>query len=306
MFPDRNFSSDNLLVLLQPQLTDMGEPIDFAVESYMESLRDLARFIDGVCRTKRSPGFAWMNALLTHIARLIHRLPGGAPVNISDTLRLICTFQAEEIWKSVIAGQELRAKQEIGRLTPRNFPFDGLVNPQLIEEAVQRFRDQCRQFSSGLLDEIPDKADCLQKDLRAQVLAAWQKQLAAHRVVLLQQMSQTMTTTGQQLARDASNDAVNAVNGLTLQTALDCASTDPFCERAIATAVRKLTLAAENIHPHCAQLIADRFGVLRANIERDVRAAVDPHWQQKKRDARAWQAAENDKQAQAQLAAQAE
>jgi hypothetical protein len=59
------FKPDNLLMLQQPQLTGLRMPIEFAVESYFESLRDLARFIDSVCRRKKTRGFAWMNSILT-------------------------------------------------------------------------------------------------------------------------------------------------------------------------------------------------------------------------------------------------
>jgi hypothetical protein len=34
-FPDHNFNPDNLLVLLQPQLSEFGMPIEYAADSYM-------------------------------------------------------------------------------------------------------------------------------------------------------------------------------------------------------------------------------------------------------------------------------
>jgi hypothetical protein len=54
-FPKHGFTPENFLVLLQPQWYDDSRDVQsYMRESYMESMRDLVRFIDAVCRTKRS------------------------------------------------------------------------------------------------------------------------------------------------------------------------------------------------------------------------------------------------------------
>jgi hypothetical protein len=201
-FPQLGFKSDNLLVLLQPQLTDMGMPIDFAVESYLESLRDLARFIDSVCRTKRSPGFAWVNSILTNIAAIIHRLPAGSTVNISDTVRLIYIFQAKAVAKSIIASHSQRAKMEVEKIPLRNFPFDCRIDPKYIDEALSRFEEQCNAFYHGLLSEILDKASLLRQDICERVRAEWGKQMAASRAVFLEQMNRQVTDNCERVAQE--------------------------------------------------------------------------------------------------------
>jgi hypothetical protein len=305
-FPKLGFTPNNLLVLEQPQLADAFGAIDFAPESYLESLRDLARFIDGVCRRKRSPGFAWMDTILTSIAEIIDRLPAVSQVNISETVRLICISQAEEVAKSTIAAHAFRAQQEVPKIPLRAFPFEGGIDPQLIDEAIARFETQCSAFWYGLLEEIPDKAAVLRQQIRDRVMAEWQMQRERRRAVLLEEMIQRLTETQQKLSREASSQAVNEVNHLSFQTTLDCVSADPFCQTAIAAAIKRLAIFAESLHPRCAFLIPDRFALLNSSIDRDVRTAVDPHWCEKKQAAQAWQAAEHDKKVRDELAAQAE
>jgi hypothetical protein len=229
-FPKLGFTRHNLLVLEQPQLADMGSAINFAPESYMESLRDLVRFIDGVCRRKRSPGFAWMNSILINIADIIHRLPGGSAVNISETVRLISISQAEEVSKSIIAAHAFRAKSEVLKVPLQAFPFDGGIDQRFIDEAIAAFEVQCNAFWHDLLDEIQDKATVLEQEIRERVMAEWKRQQESRRTALLDEMIRKLTETQQSLSREASTNAVNEVNGLSFQTALDCVSADPFCE----------------------------------------------------------------------------
>jgi hypothetical protein len=277
-----------------------------AIDSFMESLRDFSRFVDRVCRTKRSPGFAWMNSIVTSVALTIDRLPTASAIDITNTIRFICTFQAEDISRSILAGAPLEAKTAVERISLQNFPFESPANQGFADNAVHRFETRCRTFSEGLLDEIPDKIASLRQTIRDQMQTEWQKQWTSRRLALLNQLSNEVTEIGQRLANEASNSAVNEVNSLTFQTALDCVSADPFSERAIATGLRELTIAAERLHPRCPILIADQFCVLKANIERNVRTAVSPHWTRKKKAAQEWKTSELDKVHQANLRAEAE
>jgi hypothetical protein len=153
----------------------MDGPIPFAAGSYLESLRELAQFIRDICRLKLSLEFAWINSIFTSIAAIIHRLPAGSPVNITDTVRLICTHQAEEAAKAILAGCALATKTEIEQINRSDFPFDGSVKASCVDVAILRFEAQCKAFSPELLDEIPEKAAMLRRDIRDQWLAEWQR-----------------------------------------------------------------------------------------------------------------------------------
>jgi hypothetical protein len=304
--PQLGFTPETLLVLLQPQVGDMDGPNPFGEQAYMSSLRDAARFIDGVCRTRRSPGFGWMNSVLTNVASKINRLPGVSPVDIGDTFRLICTQMAEEISQSIIAGGIIQVSAEMDRLSVLNFPFANDADPRFANDAVQRFTTQCDAFSHELLDEIPDKAALLRQNVRESILAEWNRRWTARRAVLIDQIAGNLRNAAQQLILEAGNDAVNDVNGLSFQTALDYANEAPVCDKWINLGTQKLTIAAERIHPRCVVLVPDLFDILKGKLERDVRLKVDPEWRRKKQQAQAWQEAERDRAYQAQLEAQAE
>jgi hypothetical protein len=302
---NRGLNSDNFLVLQQPHLGCM-HPNKFARDSLLESMRDLSRFIDSVCRTKRSPQFEWMHSVVNGVAAIIDHLQSASTIDITDTLRAICAFQAEEVMRSILSRAPREAIAGVGKILLRNFPFDNSINPRFAEDALVRFETQCKGFYEGLLHEIPEKVVSLRHNICEHLQAEWHKAWEGRRLALLDQLSKEIGIQADKFSREAANSAVNEVNGLSLQTALDCVSADPYCERAVAAGLKQLTMAAERLHPKCAVLIVDRFGVLKANLEHAVRIAIDPHWRKKKQEAQTWQSAEKDKAYRAQLQAETE
>jgi hypothetical protein len=79
----RGLNPTNLLVLRQP-CVGCFRGLPFAPESYKESLRDFARFIEAVCRTKRSLGFAGTNSVLAHVAGITDRFPSPSAMDAHE------------------------------------------------------------------------------------------------------------------------------------------------------------------------------------------------------------------------------
>jgi hypothetical protein len=302
--PKCGLTKDNLLVLLQPQYAGR-RPIPFGEDSYMESLRDLARFIDCVCRTKRSPGFPWMDSVLTTIARLIHDSPTvpNGPVNINDRIVLICTGFAEHTCQSILAGKDFAAKTEMERTSIRTFPYEGPSAQRLADETVGVFERECASFYPGLKAEIPDKVALLERQIREMINEAVKIQWNARHAMFLKQMNDKIATVGEQLAREASQAAVNAVTALTFEQALGYASDGQFCDSAVRNATGKLRIAIEQLHPNGPNLVPHAFDVMVAKFDRDVRTAVRPVWLSKQQGAQRWKASELNKAHQRELEA---
>jgi hypothetical protein len=72
-----------------------------------------------------------------------------------------------------------------------------------MDEALRRFHAQCRKFYSGLLEEVPEKVECLRRDILDQVLAEWRKQLDVRRAVFRDEMNQIVRAITDKLAREA-------------------------------------------------------------------------------------------------------
>jgi hypothetical protein len=302
--PKCGFNKDNFVALLQPQYAGK-RPIPFGEDSYMESLRDLARFIDGVCRTKKSPGFTWMDSMLGTIARLIHDSPTApnGPVNINDRIVLMCTRHAERTCESILAAKDFNAKTEMEKSSIRTFPYDGTLSSRLADESVTIFKSECAEFYPGLKEEIPDKIELLEREIRERMMDALKVQWNIKRAVFLKQMSDEITRVGQQFAREASQEAVRTVSRLQPSEGLGHASDGPFCDAAVQSATGKLRAAAERLHPQCPNLVPHDFDAMVAKFDRDVRTAVRPVWLDKKRRAQEWKEAELNKAHQAALEA---
>jgi hypothetical protein len=84
---------------------------------------------DKVCRTNRSPGFAWINCVLPHVVETLDRLPSAWAVDTVHAVRLICTFHAEEVSKLILAATSLDAKTAIEKI-----PKDGELSIRLIRQ----------------------------------------------------------------------------------------------------------------------------------------------------------------------------
>jgi hypothetical protein len=72
------------------------------------------------------------------------------------------------------------------------------------------------------------------------------KSNGVHAICVVSIISADTPIIGEQLARKAANNAVNEVNNILLQTAIDCASPDAFCSASV-----KLRFAAEKFRPKC-------------------------------------------------------
>jgi hypothetical protein len=70
-FAGFGFTRETLLVLLPPQFQDAESCIPLGEESYMESMRDLARFIEATCRAREIPDFFQMKTMWTLAAELV-------------------------------------------------------------------------------------------------------------------------------------------------------------------------------------------------------------------------------------------
>jgi hypothetical protein len=235
-----------------------------------------------------------MDSVLTTVARLIHEspiLPNG-PVNINDRIVSICAGFAEHACQSILAGKDLAAKTEIDRTSIQTFPYEGPSASRLTDETVAAFEQECASFYPELKTEIPDKVALLERQIRAEMIDAVRKQWNLRYAMFLQQMSDEIARVGQQLAREASQVAVNTVNRLTLEQAFGYASDGPFCDSAVRNATGKLRISAEQLHPNCPSLVPHAFDAMVTKFDRDVRTAVSPVWLAKRQCAQQWKAAE--------------
>jgi hypothetical protein len=286
MFPTHGFTAENLCVLIQPQLQPDTE--DFEIKSYMESLRDLVRFIDGSCRTRKPPGFAWMNSILTSVAGVIDRIPEGGMVDITKLLQAIYNSWADDTFKAIIGPAPLQAQDTIARLSLQAFPFGNALNPRFVADAIATFDANCIAWCETIFEDIPDKAECLRQDLRNKMQAVWSKAWSSRREILISEMVANLTSMEQRLASQARNEAIRVVSELAPQTAFEALSPDLFYRPVIDAKVAELRRSAQQLHPECLDLIGDRFSVMQHDLQDSVRTAVEPHWRNKKTAAQRW------------------
>jgi hypothetical protein len=274
-FPQLGFTSSNLLVLLQPQLGGF-DVAPCASESYLESMRDLVRFIDNVCASRASTTFAWMNDVMNSVATAIHSIPGNATINITETVQQLYIFRAEEIARTIIKGAKVRVEPEVDEFTMQTFPYEDPQDPKCISDAIDYFAQQCSAVYPNLLNEIPSKSTCLQHEIRDKMHAEWISQWTDRRQQFLKDMSVQIAAVADELANSAANEAINRVNDLTYQAALKEASAEPFSQQAIETAVTKLTTHGNRFHPKFDVLIANQFANGKSRISETVRNRVEP------------------------------
>jgi hypothetical protein len=285
-YPTHGFTAENLCVLLQPNTG--GYPEDFEKQSYMESLRDLARFIDCACRTRRPAGFAWMNSILTSVAGVIGRLPRDATIDITEALQAVYRSWADDVFKGIIEPAPLHAQAELAHFSIRDFPYGNALNPRFVADAIAAFDANCIALCETIFDDIPDKADRLRQDLRHGMQEAWSRQWTARRQVLVLEMLTRLTRSAEKLASQARNDATRVVSGLRLQIVFDALGPDLFYRPVIDAKVAELRRLAQELHPHCLDLIGDRFDIMQRDLDESVQTAVAPHWRDKKIAAQKW------------------
>jgi hypothetical protein len=292
-FSQHEFTPNTLCVLLQPQTHDSGEEIEFGPEGYMNSIKDLGYFIANACCTRQPMGFRLMHSLLLSVALQVQRMTEICPLNMRDIIENLWISTATEFAQSITREFSARIPQEIGQIPLQAFPFDRSANPR-IEEALQRFAEQCNSFSRDLLESIGARRDALQNDIRGSLTTEWERQIAIRRQFWIDSLTRNVAATGERLAGVAASRALAQVSGLLPQQTLGYTSSEQFADPAIQAALTELRDAGRRIHLQCEILVPQPLQVARARIQENVRTTVDPCWRQKIAEAHRWQAAQNE------------
>jgi hypothetical protein len=291
-FPRCGFTSENLCILQQPQTEDGDGPVQFGPESYMESIRDLGRFIIQVCSTRSPMGFPLIHSVFLTVANLVNSMTIISPVNMDQVIENLWISTANEIAGTIRREYIERIQQQIERMTLVNFPFDGSINPP-IDEAIRQFTERCNRFSQGFLENIQTQSEALRVEIRGSLTAEWNRQFEIRRAFLIVQLTQQLIGIGERLAYETSTRTLNEVNGLVLSAIINYTSAEQFCRPAIRQAEINLAIAAQAIHAQYEILVPDALQIARARIQNEVRSTIDDRWQQRRAEADRWQAERN-------------